>query len=54
MELIEYRCDCTDCSESNAPCAQDCDFEFPCEGCNEARLEREEIEFTIDCVTGRA
>jgi hypothetical protein len=45
-------CDCEDCIESD-PCMHNCDVDSRCQGCEESALEREEIEFEIDCARGR-
>lgn len=46
-------CTCSDCMDSERPCANDCGSDNECAGCTEAREEREDVEFAIDCETGR-
>ena len=50
--MIE-RCDCDACFDSDNPCSLDCSPDELCPGCQEARAEREEIEFEIDVAQGR-
>lgn len=43
-------CNCSDCEGAEKPCHNDCG---DCIGCIEARWEREEAAFAIDCAIGR-
>lgn len=43
-------CDCEDCLELLTVCNNDCEI---CAGCIEAKRDREEAEYEIDCAMGR-
>lgn len=53
--MIDERCDCDDCAESEKPCAFDCGpGEDACRGCQESARDRAEDEFNVGTAQGRS
>lgn len=41
-------CDCPSCQNADSPCHHDCDPDNLCQGCEELKWERQEIQHEID------